>query len=69
MGRLDDVRKEIEQLCEDIERDSLRSRHHPTTDDEVTSAPPVQIQLILSGDVSRIRLNISLQQDDSQECR
>lgn len=69
MGRLNEVRKEIEQLCEEIERDALRSRHHPATSDEVTPAPPIHIHLVVPGDISGMRLKISLQQGKNRKHR
>lgn len=62
MGRLKEVRKEIEQLCEDIERDARRARHHSTTSGKDPSAPKVCIRLVVSGD-PRVRLKLSIQQD------
>ena len=69
MGRLNEVRKEIEQLCEEIEQEALRSPRHTATGDGVVPAPPVHIHLVVSGDISHMRLKISLQKDDDQTCR
>ncbi|MDR5804894.1 hypothetical protein [Caballeronia sp. LZ001] len=67
MSRLDEVRKEIEQLCEEIEQDALRSRQSPSAGDKATAAPPVCIDVILSRDVPCVRLNIALQQTEDNE--
>ncbi|MGF6976159.1 hypothetical protein QFZ94_004609 [Paraburkholderia sp. JPY465] len=67
MGRLKEVRKEIEQLCKDIERDARRARRHPATGAKVPSAPKVCIQVV-SGDL-RVRLKLSIQQDYSHKRR
>lgn len=69
MGRLKEVRKEIEQLCEEIERDAIRLRQHPATGREVVPPSPVRIHLVLSGKISRLRLKISLRQDHDNEDR
>lgn len=69
MGRLNEVRKEIEQLCDEIERDALRSHHRPETSDEVTPAPPVHIHVVVPGNISRMRIRISLQQGNNQKRR
>lgn len=69
MSRLNEVQKEIEQLFEEIERDAPGSRHHPATGNEVAPAQLVRIHLVVSGDLSRMRLRISLQKDDNQQRR
>lgn len=69
MGRLNEVRKEIEELCDEIERDALRSRHRPETSDEVTPAPPVHILLVVPSNISRMHIRISLQQGNNQKRR
>lgn len=69
MGRLNEVRKEIEQLCEEMERDALRSRHRPATSDEATPAPPVHIHVVVPGDIFGMRLKISLQVGKNQKRR
>lgn len=69
MGRLNEVREEIEQLVEEIERDARRARHHPSADDQIAPGVPLHIHLVVSGDLSRVHLKISLQEDDEQKRR
>ncbi|MFC5428074.1 hypothetical protein ACFPTO_04510 [Paraburkholderia denitrificans] len=69
MGRLHEVRKEIEQLCDEIERDALRSCHRSETSDEVTPAPPVHIHVVVPSNISRMRIRISLQQGNLKKRR
>lgn len=69
MGRLNEVRKEIEQLCDEIERGALRSRHRPSTSGEVTPPVPVHIHVVVPSNTSRMRLKISLQQGNRQKRR
>ncbi|WP_395065405.1 hypothetical protein [Paraburkholderia silvatlantica] len=67
MSRLTEVKREIEQLCKDIERDARRARHHRAPGDKVASAPPVHIHLVVSGDLSHVHVKVSLEQDESQK--
>jgi hypothetical protein len=69
MGRLNEVRKEIEWLCKEIGRDALNSRHHPATGDKVTPAPPIHIHLVVPGSLARMRIKISLQKGDNHKRR
>jgi hypothetical protein len=65
MGRLEDVRLEIEQLCEEIEQDALRSRGRPPPNFATPPNTHVSLQLFVPKDTShRLRISISMDQDD-----
>lgn len=68
MGRLDEVRKEIEDLCQEIERDAAHPGHHFETADGIASPRSVHIHLVVFGDVPRTHVRISLEQTDDHEC-
>ncbi|MDR5645372.1 hypothetical protein [Burkholderia cenocepacia] len=67
MARLDEVRNEIEQLCEEIARDALALSHDPGNDDGRTAAPTVHVDLVVSKRKSRVRLRISIRQAGSHK--
>lgn len=67
MSRLDEVRKEIEQICDEIEQDALHSRHDAAISHGSESVRPVCIHLIVSGEVSHMYLDISFQHDDDHD--
>ncbi|MBU9363469.1 hypothetical protein [Burkholderia multivorans] len=64
MGRLDELRKEIEQLCEEIQRDTGHTGHRSETADEIASPRSVHIHLVVSGDLSSTHIRISVERND-----
>lgn len=66
MGRLEEVREEIEQLCEEIEQEALRAR--PLANSTTTPNAHIRLQLRVPRDVARrLKINISLEHDDDSE--
>ncbi|CAH2902177.1 MAG: hypothetical protein PCALPYG88_5678 [uncultured Paraburkholderia sp.] len=68
MRRLDEVRKEIEQLCEEIERDAGHPGHHCETADKIASPRSVHIHVVVSGELAHTDIRISLGRDGHHEC-
>ncbi|MBF3851471.1 hypothetical protein ISF79_01375 [Burkholderia pseudomallei] len=65
MGRLEEVREEIEQLCEEIERDALVFRLQPLANSATAPNAYISLHFPVPRDMSRrLRINISIEQDD-----